>query len=573
MSERKDVLVVENEDGIRNGLVTELKDSGFGTEDAPTAAETRSKVLARGRQFDVVILDLALEDPNSHLSGIALGHEITDAYPKEVPPEFIIFSAYNKPENYEAALKLSPAAYIVKNTDKADDIVNHVRSAAIQRALNALRFEIAEKIEQIAEADYDLLEAIKLLYGQVITPEVKACLGSPFIFLLSDAVGTQILSGDADLPEGYASAYEELQKLTFDRFHDDRPFLFTRKHADMLIELGKLDVLAPLEGGSFLPLHTISSGSDRDLRLSMGILPKDGTVKATVDGEPYRLATILHSDLRAPIIKLVKYLTNIDRAVERAKDRTRRETRRETLLEHTAGFCLHVGEAQLEVLNEAVERGEISPEQELFRRLKKLATDLKATGVEFSHLTPRNTARARAANLPEVRVSEIVERARQEIEDQYLADDLTAVESEGDFRLAVEPNDLFIAVLRVLQWMAQRGETMPEDGPKQQIKVMYARGEGQVEIRFVDRSRRLGGRLRESLFEPFALAAPAATRVKAEGEEPPGLYLPLYLAKVLVEKNGGSLQDRTAELVGDEGHCVVMAFPVGEAQTLAGRKA
>jgi hypothetical protein len=113
--------------------------------------------------------------------------------------------------------------------------------------------------------------------------------------------------------------------------------------------------------------------------------------------------------------------------------------------------------------------------------------------------------------------------------------------------------------------MAQREEKTEEATPK--VEIAYVRGEDRVEIHFTDQSHRLSPQLRQMMFEPFAYGIPPITPTKFDGEDLPGLYLPLYLAKMLVEvKNNGSLEDRSVELdvAGLPGHRFVMSFPTGK---------
>jgi hypothetical protein len=73
----------------------------------------------------------------------------------------------------------------------------------------------------------------------------------------------------------------------------------------------------------------------------------------------------------------------------------------------------------------------------------------------------------------------------------------------------------------------------------------------------------LGEQLRRRLFEPFTQSTTTSGDIEDKGEQLPGLYLPLYLAKTLITvKNNGTLEDRTKELPGNLGHSFMMSFPV-----------
>jgi K+-sensing histidine kinase KdpD len=214
-------------------------------------------------------------------------------------------------------------------------------------------------------------------------------------------------------------------------------------------------------------------------------------------------------------------------------------------------------------LNEVIAQDEAAAETAVFQKFKKLTLDLQATGNEFSILS--ESINRERTNLPApkpIGIRSVVERAWQEVKEHFLLDKLQLREIGDDFTLAIEENDLRAAVLRVLQWLAQREDKVSAEAPT--IDVEYRRRNKRLEISFTDQSRRLGGELRKRLFEPFTQIA-TMTPPK-DGNERPGLYLPLYLTKSLVEKNKGELEDRTEELAKTAkfGHCFTMSFPVQE---------
>jgi signal transduction histidine kinase len=155
------------------------------------------------------------------------------------------------------------------------------------------------------------------------------------------------------------------------------------------------------------------------------------------------------------------------------------------------------------------------------------------------------------------------------------------VTSEHQFQaLRVEATrvELLLAVIRILQWMVQRKHRVPT-GTKQEIFVSWSEHGENTSICLEDRSARLSHRWRQFLFEPFAQAAAhgdwkyVAYESESRGESSEGRtltagrYLPLYLAKMLVElKNGGQLTDETEAMPGERGHRFVMTFPRQTAQ-------
>lgn len=550
----KRVLVVENEKGTAEALVRRLQHRGFHATSVSDVAQTRELLSNPREQFDVAILDMVLEDPaDKSATGVKLGYEIREAQ-HELPPEFVVYSAHIQTAYYDAALQLGIAAYIKKGTKDDADIITHVSSLALRRGLSPLHPEIGRKIERIAEEDNDVITAVGELCTQVIKPEIDVSLGVPSIFLLSDRKGTRNLIADDVMPGDSGNAYEQIQNGIFDRNNNTDPFVF---------ELGKLverldeqdhDVFQRLEGSTFLPLYA----GDNGLRLSVGILRGEKMSALAAEKEPRKLAGILNQYLRPPVNRLLTYLSRIEAAIEKAKVNAERTI----LLNYTSKFCLSVGGTQINVLNEAIEKNEIDPGNECFRKLQKLAIDLQTTGKEFSQLTDtRGQPKAPIVPVQEVSARSVVGKAWKMMEEHRLVDKLELVERGEDFGLAVEEKDLLVAVLRMLQWMAQRSISRPS-GPNQKIEVAYEKHAGRLEIHFTDQSRILGTQLRRRLFEPFTQAIPTALEVNGE-EDLPGLYLPLYLAKTLVEvKNNGLLVDKTDE--SKPGHHFVMSFPAEE---------
>jgi signal transduction histidine kinase len=185
-----------------------------------------------------------------------------------------------------------------------------------------------------------------------------------------------------------------------------------------------------------------------------------------------------------------------------------------------------------------------------------MADDLWETGTILTDVANSDPAEGYAP----FNVRELIDRAAADLKDKMNLRDVK-FNIEGDCMVKAKQDDLYIAVIRVLQWLTQRRiETPPEIEPE--IKVRCSNAEGHAQIVFEDRSNRLPERLREQLFTPFSVSVVPPVETKLRG---PGLYLPLYLAKMLVEeKYGGGLDDRSAELKGDLGHLLVMRLgPAG----------
>lgn len=539
----KRVLVVENDSVIREPLVNRLRRQGFEADGAATVAQTR-ELTERDAPFDVAVLDKALQDPQSQTTGFDLGYELRDAQP-DLPLEFIVLSGHSEPQDYDEALKLGIFDYLVKGTPEAESIIDRIHLAALKSALNPVRREIGERIERIAEEDLKAATAVHRLCAEIIKPELEKCLGVPSIFIISDSEGTQILNGDT--PPGSEHLYGEIQERLLEKYRYES---FTFSKNDVAVRAEADEIAGDFEGGSFV------SFSVNDVQLSLGILlPKNSASSSSktdfrnIELRPY---------VNPPIEKLLGYLSRIEKAVEAAK--------RKILLGYTSRFCLYVAQTQLEILDEVAEETDLSTTRG-FQKLKKLALDLQATGNEFSLLSESNKlGRAPVTTSPPVSVAAVVQRAWNEIQEHFGLEKLKLTESGQDFTLEIEENDLFVAVLRVLQWLAQREDKVSTPTPT--IDVEYRRRNDRLEVSFTDQSRRLRGELRQKLFEPFTqIATTTKTPKDGKDDERPGLYLPLYLAKTLiVTKNKGLLEDRTDELPATSkfGHRFTISFPAQE---------
>jgi len=129
---------------------------------------------------------------------------------------------------------------------------------------------------------------------------------------------------------------------------------------------------------------------------------------------------------------------------------------------------------------------------------------------------------------------------------------------------------------RLFQWFMYRVPMMPTD-VKPAINIECQETKDASVVVFEDNSNRLAKELRDDLFAPFTQAIPTPfPEIKGarKSQKKPrtrrrrelvnaGRYLPLYLAKVLVEgRYHGSLSDRSDDITGRTyGHRVVMQLP------------
>lgn len=579
MSEKM-VLIVEDAPAQRKALEFALKLRGFKAESAGTVAESRELLNRLGDQVDVVVLDMRLDDPKeSHTTGADLGIEfLNDRRKRErwndvrsaTLPEFLILSAYAEADYYRMAMDLDVAAYLQKQQNDQLDVIRHVRALSLRRALNIGQPKIVEQITQVAERSRTSFEAITKLCGLVMAPRFELSLGAPFVLLLGSRNRTEKCGGVPDLPEGHNPVYTQIQALAHGQSNRSDPFVLDVQLLGEPPATEACWMYERMNGGAFLPFWL-----GKGLRLTVGVL-KDQTGDPLAE-DPLALCRILDQYLRPSILEhTVDILTKLIRV------------QRETVLTMTSKSCISTGQEQLALLEDGVVNHEVNPGSEFFKKLKGLAEDLRATGETLLPLGAAETDASRAGGeAPEVcpvKVADIVRDAWTAVKEQIKTDGVeplavtTRDEFEGLTVMAARV-ELLLAMMRVMQWMVQRKYRISE-GERQRISVGWDERDENVSIAFEDRSTRLGERWRQFLFDPFTQAASQdnwrfevdETDGAGDDSGPPGQrrlragrYLPLYLAKMLVElKNGGKLEDETGNMDGRDGHRFVMRFPKHE---------
>jgi|SRR6185369_5517854 len=578
---RKNIFVLDDEAVIRLPLISSLKGRGFNAEGAANVNEARALLDKLKDNIDVMVLDMRLEDPeHPHITGADIGLEARDLI-RRCPPEFLILSGYKQVDYYEYALKLDVAAYLVKTEVSAEDVIRHIQSLALRRALSFEKPEIDEKIREIAEVNSTPADAVANFCRKLLAPEIKSCIGIPAVFLLTDANGTRNCSSDVELLNDYNSAYSTIQALAQGELNPDSPFVVDVQQLSAPPDRETCDIYEKLDGGAFLPLF-VTHG----LRLSIGLLQsrKNGTASEdrvktarsslsdkhrSVVEDPIKIASILSGYLRPAILEhLFRMLSLL----------TESNTKREILLKHTARFCSWVGQEQSAILVEAEETGEVDPTREFFQKFKALSTNLRNTGESLSSLFKEKTDETLSDNNVTLSVVKVITDAWRQASEQFNAAEVPMDIEGEDFSLQISHRDLFPAALRVFQWMAQRRSKISTNA-QQRIKVTLARDNDHAEIIFTDQSRRLGERLRSVLFDPFtqaALTPPIPTSEENDDDDEndkkkAGRYFPLFLAKMLVEvKYNGALTDKTGTLESEGtkyGHRFVMSFPLESEQT------
>lgn len=530
----KVVVIVENDPKQRNDFQQALTERGFRAKGAATVAEAFCILEKLGEATDVMMLDMALDDPDAPMmTGADIALQLRDQHPEWLP-EYVIKTGYSLVVNfYRLALRLGAAAYLVPGEVSPDDMVRHIRVLALKRALRIERPQVMGALSSISESTKSLSEAVKRFCQRVLAEEFDSCLGTPYILLLTDQRGTQNVATNTNLSKGYHSSYAAIQNKSH-AIAKFSPHLISQADTDSLSGANGAvedELISRLPGSALVPVARVGN-----FRLSLILLTaQPGEFKYPEEIEP--LALILRQHWRPGIIEhFLGILVSLD-------------AQKHAMLKSTSYLCLYVGQEQERILNQAMAHNELKENSNLHHSLAMMADDFRLTGV---------TLNSAANNLPEQPSTiEMRDMVQREIEGLKKATDFDKLDLQVDGSCFVSAGeDLAIAVRRLLQWLAQRLPEIPP-GQQPQIHVRCAQKDGNSEVIFEDRSRRLSPRLRARLFEPFSTSVMAAN----SRDSGPGLYLPLYLAKVLVEeKYGGELNDESDDMDGDVGHRLVMSF-------------
>jgi DNA-binding NtrC family response regulator len=141
MAER--ILVVDDEQIIRESLSFVLKKEGYHVEEAANGKEALAK--QEGRPFDVVITDIEMPE----MRGMDLLEQIT----KRTPETFVIMiTAFASIETAVAALRKGAYDYVLKPVD-FDDILHRIRKLLDHRALSLENSLLRQEVNRTYDFD------------------------------------------------------------------------------------------------------------------------------------------------------------------------------------------------------------------------------------------------------------------------------------------------------------------------------------------------------------------------------------------------------------------------------------
>lgn len=544
MVTKKKVLIVEDHEPQRIALQDMLEGCGFEVYSAGNAADARQLAELHWDELDVLVLDMQLNDPNElRTTGAAIGIEFRKKK-KSFPPESLIYSSKSEIDFYRLALQLGAAAYLLKEVDGKQVVLQHVRVLALRRALNGENPKIATEVAQIAVHSRSQSEAILTFCRRVLKPEFESCLGAPFVILFTEGDTTQNCADNAGLPTGSSAFYHTLQALAHGKGNLTEPFILETSELGKPPDQETALLYEKLNLAAFLPLSLSSN-----LSLSIGILHQEESEEVPVPEDEKGLCKVLAQYLRPTVLENIMSIWSL--WTELRATRT-----------STAKLCLSVGQE----IKDGLETGDME-------QLEDLADDLNNTGQLLIQLDTRNWQ----DESDTISVKEVVVETWDWI-GQSEGQLATKLDLQGDCTVQAQRSDLEIIVSRLLQWLLYRSKSTPLD-VEPVIKIGCETTANGATVTFEDNSQRLPKKLRDDMFAPFTqaistpfadiasakpMAGGVAATTPANSHLNTGRYLPLYLAKMLVEgRYHGVLEDHSDEITErNYGHRILMQFPV-----------
>lgn len=559
---RKKIFVVEDHAEQRRAVRTALTDWGFEVYTAKTVAEARKIADCQWKELDVAVLDMRLEDPEEpHMTGA----DIAIKYSKEneTSPECIIFSAYAEPEYYKLAMELGAVSYLDKAKFNIFDLIHHVKAVALRKALSIENQETIRKIIRIITHSSDRMHAVKMFCQKVFAPELKICLGTPFFLILSSDKHSELCAGNVNLPKISNKIYRTLQSIAQAEASNAEPIPLDLNRLYNETQTETPGEYKMLEGATLLPIfnnkeHQISITLVllKEEEIDLSNLEEDEEVippyKLTED--PVELWKVLNQYLKPTV---VEHLLTIFSEWNHIK----------TTLREISQICIWIGQEQSAILRKST-----AMEDQVVEKLRAMANDLAESGNLLRHI---EKPLDETAEYPSLSAKNLVNEIWETIKLAENLKDEIKLEIDSDCQIEAQENDLYVIFSRTLQWFVKRRISTPTE-VEPVIKVLCRADENESTITFTDKSNRLSETIRKELFVPFtqSITIPFSDLPeKNEESRLPGQYLPLYIAKMLVEvKYGGELVDATGELEGTSGNQFVLRFtkePFGDRQILS----
>lgn len=567
------VFYVEDSPTQRDSLHEWLETCGFHVESPATIAEAKQLLDRDGSSIDVMLLDMKLEQFEDQLgeTGAKLAIEFLQKHKssRNWPPEILILSAFKEREYFEDALHLGVAAYLYKEGASNEDVTRHLRALALRRGVSVARPEISQDISDITMASTDVEGALLAFFNKRLIPEMKLCLGLPFFLLLTygnntsgfDNERTIYCGGSFDWPKR-SRFYDTIQAYTHSDADDTEPVDLTADRlppAENEIDASIVDNVCQ---AALMPIAA------NEIRLAIGLV-REHRPDSPYDENPGELAKVLAKYFRSQMITaLLQLIIQIKTKV----------TKQRAMLLATADICESDGRLQTEMLQEVERNAATEPQiaeflrnSDDFQTAKRLARDNHQTGSLLAEISKYENPvfNEEKPSLPPVMVAELAQDAWNDLRIAEGVD----FSIEGDCQVRAEKGHIWLTFSKLLQWLAQQRWRTAAERPE--VRVRCGQSDGWAEVILEDRSPRLFKPLRDRLFAPMTLAATGPEEEAEQWERSdlasigqrdrprgPGLYLALYLVKVLVElRYGGQLLDFSDQLEGEIGHRFIVRLP------------
>ncbi|MDA3822839.1 MAG: sigma-54 dependent transcriptional regulator [Bacteroidales bacterium] len=177
MSEKVSILIVDDEESVRDSLYNWFIDDGYEVE----SAEDGKKALRilEEREFDIVLADIKMPG----MDGMEL-HKRIKTLAKE--PVFIIMTAFASVDTAVQALKNGAFDYVTKPFDP-DDLSHLIRNAAKQVSLQAENETLKEKITCLVDVEDIIGESEPL---QKVLKDVESIAQSSSSVIITGESGT-----------------------------------------------------------------------------------------------------------------------------------------------------------------------------------------------------------------------------------------------------------------------------------------------------------------------------------------------------------------------------------------------
>lgn len=545
----KSILVVEDRDALRSLLKGSLEVRGFRVADAADEEEARRRSEELGADLDVVLLDIELGRGGN---GLDFGMWLKEEWRRKDRwlPEFLVYSAHEKADYYQAAIRLGAGAYLRKGDlggdpgdpvparpIRMDRVEHHVKALALRRVFRGDYPNGAKDINVLVRKSHCLDDALERFCRELLTQELEATLGGDFVLLLGGrsrgAVGFAGSKIRIDKPE----LLTRIDMAIHDRLGSVEPLIIDRSLVG--------NTLSRLDGAVFFPL-----GEIREYRLSLGLVPGAGSAENV--GE---LARILGQYLSSAVL---------DHWLRIIEAWAKLETERRMIhLRATSDFCLYQGQELQTLLQEAERQAKEQDGKIPLEKLHAVAEELRGAGEMLAQVELLADRTSGGQGSERIEMDELLRHRWSTGLSGHLR--LPEAALQVDRQCAVEAPKVEVekAVSQILFWLGRRLTRLPrrEDGPRE-IRCHLEQDGGRATILFEEHtSRRMPKRMRDRLFAPLTSLPLPEPPEDLTDETLKGHRLGLYLARILMEAVGGTLEEDSDAIPGDLGHRFVLQLP------------